>query len=1407
MSALDTRSFIPKLEEDGRNWVNYKDHITMALESSGHDAHLSSNSAHKDYGGVGTINGTEPADRWRRGESYVKQVIAATIPQAVFNQIKGGTRTKDVWEALKKMYEERSRTTRVELVRRFRNKKCGEKESVRTHFQELSALREQLVALGKTIDDEDYTDTLLASLPSSYDHEIASINASSKMGSKQLTPGMVIELFTDEYERRTRNQTNKSNTQEEAFSADTNKKRDLECFNCKKRGHVRADCWAPGGGKEGQRPARRGKAKATDTAASATDTVDIEAWAAIIDWSDDDWPEEAQPKDEDTAWLEEVEEDQPEVVVAAGDTRTIEGVESELYDSGASRHMSPYRHKFVTYRDIEPRAIAAADKRLFYAQGMGDLRITVPNGELSTPMLLKDVLYAPDMGLSIVSISRIAKAGHTVVFEGETCKITNKGGKTIGIVPATPNGLYRVDHSETAGAATEAVTLLDLHRRLGHISADTIRTLIQRGTVTGLTLTDNTPILTCDSCEHAKTTRKPIRKERVAPQADKFGAEVHSDVWGPSPVQSLGGRKYYITFTDDHTRYTRINLLRTKDEALGAYKAFASWAETQHGVRIKRLRSDRGGEFTGNDFTVFLKEQGTERRLTTHDTPQHNGVAESLNRRLLERVRAILHHSGLPKTLWGEAIHFAVWLKNRTSTRVLGDTTPHERLHRAKPNLAGLPEWGQSVWVHDTSGSKLDARAKEGRWVGFDSESTHAHRIYWPGKNSVSVERDIKFAPTAVRITFPPLPEGEQSAHNAPASNQTHVSQQGEDSPSTTSDTTKVDPTSRPPMLSKLPTPSRPTTRSMTRAANASGSGRQTTNANTCAEVLGSPRGTQLQGEPHGESTSYFTPDDENSADFVFHATLDHEILAAVHEAEGDPKTLHEARSRSDWPCWKEAMDREMDTLEKALTWNTVPRPPGKNIVGSKWVFRIKRNADGSIDKYKARLVAKGFTQIHGVDYFDTFSPVAKLSSFRTILAYAARYDWEVESFDFNGAYLNGELNEDEEIYMQEPPGYETGSGSSYVKRLLKSLYGLKQAGRKWYDALRRILIDLGFRVSSADPGVFYARIDEHILILAVHVDDCAMTGSSAKLICLYKRKLNEQYALTDLGPIHWLLGIKISRNRAARTISLSQTAYIESIINRFNLTDAKSVTTPMIPGAVYSKQDTPSDPAEAAQMKAVPYREAIGSLMYASVATRPDITFAVSTLSQFLDNPGPAHWDAVKRIFRYLAGTKTLTLTYGGERHDLVGYTDADGASQEHRRAISGSAFLIDGGTISWSSRKQELVTLSTAEAEYVAATHAAKEGIWLRRFIGELFPPIPSPTTLHCDNQAACKMATTDNFHARTKHIDIRYHFIRQTIEDGTFDITYCPTDDMTADALTKALPGWKVKGFASALGLRCA
>lgn len=388
---------------------------------------------------------------------------------------------------------------------------------------------------------------------------------------------------------------------------------------------------------------------------------------------------------------------------------------------------------------------------------------------------------------------------------------------------------------------------------------------------------------------------------------------------------------------------------------------------------------------------------------------------------------------------------------------------------------------------------------------------------------------------------------------------------------------------------------------------------------------------------------------------------------------------------------------------------------------------------------------------------------------------------------------------------MEQPRHHETANRKTHVVKLLKTLYSLKQAGRRWYDSLSRSLAELGFSKTEADPAVFHARVENDVVILAIHVDDCTISSSSTALQNDFKLRVGQKFKLTDLGPISWLLGFAVHRDRQARTISLSQHSYIETILRRFNFEDCKPLSIPMDPNTQLSKDQSPTTVKEQADMKAVLYREAVGLLNWAAVGMRPDISFAIGQLSQYLENPGRVHWEAAKHIFRYLQGTKGWKLTYGGEKSGLEGYTNVDGSSQEHRRAISGYAILIDGSTVSWSSKKQELVTLSTTEAEYIATTHASKELIWLGRLIGEIYRPLEHPMTLHSDNQSSIALAHAhEQFHARTKHINMHYHFIRYSIENSTIHLVYCPTKDMTADILTKALPSAKAKHFANALGL---
>jgi hypothetical protein len=307
---------------------------------------------------------------------------------------------------------------------------------------------------------------------------------------------------------------------------------------------------------------------------------------------------------------------------------------------------------------------------------------------------------------------------------------------------------------------------------------------------------------------------------------------------------------------------------------------------------------------------------------------------------------------------------------------------------------------------------------------------------------------------------------------------------------------------------------------------------------------------------------------------------------------------------------WKVAINTEITALKAAGTWQLVKRLENRNVVDCKWVLRIKKNAAGEIDKYKARLVARGFTQVHGVDYYETFSPTAKIASIRLILAIAARNNWEIDMFDFHSAFLNGELDTDELIYMEQPPDHEFADRRKYVLKLNKALYGLKQGSRKWYETLSHSLAEIGFTQSHSDHAVFTARVEDHIIIMAVHVDDCTITGSSAGLLQEYKMRIGSLFKMTDLGPVSWLLGIEIKCNRDERTISLSQQSYIASILQRFNFTNAKLLAMLMDPNIQLSTDHCPTSVRDIALMKQVPYREAVGSLMWAAVGMCPDIAY-----------------------------------------------------------------------------------------------------------------------------------------------------------------------------------------------------
>lgn len=481
---------------------------------------------------------------------------------------------------------------------------------------------------------------------------------------------------------------------------------------------------------------------------------------------------------------------------------------------------------------------------------------------------------------------------------------------------------------------------------------------------------------------------------------------------------------------------------------------------------------------------------------------------------------------------------------------------------------------------------------------------------------------------------------------------------------------------------------------------------------------------------------------------------------------------------------WRSAMQKEMDSLRSNDVWELVPLPEGRKAIGSKWVFKVKQKPDGSVERYKARLVAQGFAQRYGLDYDQTFSPVVRFESFRTILAISTKEELTIHQMDVNTAFLNGEL--EEEVYLKQPEAFEEEGKSHLVCKLKRSLYGLKQSPRCWNWTLHSFLVDLGFVQIASDPCVYLSSEGEvSRCVLAVYVDDMIIAAKTLCQVNYVKRSLKRRFAVQDMGELHHFLGIQVVKNNG--NIWIGQPLFIERTISKYRMEDANPSATPM---DVNSKLVKSSEEDELCDKML--YQSAVGSLMYLSVATRPDITYPVNTVAKFSAEPNQKHWTAVKRILRYLKGTPQLGLLYRQDGSgEIRGYSDADWAGDlDDRKSTSGYIFTLAGAAISWRSKKQTCVALSTAEAEYVALAIAAQEVVWLRQLIQECEHRELGPTEIFEDNQAAISMSKNPTSHGRSKHVDIRYHYIRTQVEKGIVSLKYCPTEKNTADILTKAL-----------------
>ncbi|CAA0827649.1 cysteine-rich RLK (RECEPTOR-like protein kinase) 8 [Striga hermonthica] len=504
----------------------------------------------------------------------------------------------------------------------------------------------------------------------------------------------------------------------------------------------------------------------------------------------------------------------------------------------------------------------------------------------------------------------------------------------------------------------------------------------------------------------------------------------------------------------------------------------------------------------------------------------------------------------------------------------------------------------------------------------------------------------------------------------------------------------------------------------------------------------------------------------------------DQELLLVSAE---EPSTFAQAERDA---SWRRAMLEEMKAIEENETWELVDPPPGCHPIGLKWVYKVKRDESGAIVKHKARLVARGFVQREGIDFEEVFAPVARMESVRLLLAMAAAKDWHIHHMDVKSAFLNGELAET--VFVKQAPGFAVKGEEHKVLRLRKALYGLRQAPRAWNAKLDATLGTLGFTRCATEHALYTRRRGKEELIVGVYVDDLIITGAREEDINGFKREMATRFRMSDLGQLSYYLGIEVKQGRDS--ITLCQRAYAGKLLERSSMADCKSCVTPMEERLKLTKAST------AGKVDATLYRSIVGGLRYL-VHTRPDIAFAVGYVSRFMEDPREDHWAAVKRLLRYVKGTVDQGIifpkTTGGSGLRLTVFSDADMAGEiDGRKSTSGVLVFLGSASISWQSLKQKIVALSTCEAEYVAAATAACQAVWLRRLLGELTGEEARPPTLMVDNQPAIALAKNPVLHDRSKHIDTRFHFIRDCVDEGQIILEFVESGRQLADILTKPL-----------------
>lgn len=1071
-----------------------------------------------------------------------------------------------------------------------------------------------------------------------------------------------------------------------------------------------------------------------------------------------------------------------------------------LFDSGATHHIVNVAGMLRAERMSSVGTITLGGGEIHHVMSEGELLIH--SHDTRKDILLTNVLWVPTLSYSLCSGAQLTSRGQHVVCTQQSEGLSVKLGSVTLMLGDRVNNLYHLRCDMIPPAEGQVhVTLGTWHKRLSHPSMDVVQRMSNQTIVRGLGECHKEKALTCDSCDAAKQHK--VSHPRSESRAARVCALVHTDLLCPTEEGLLTEESSYVlTVLDDHSRYSEIAILSSKDEATTVFMRIIARMERQTSQKLQKIRFDRGSEYF--QLKGWMADEGIVPQPTPAGTPQANGRAERLNRTLIERVRALLHQFDLPVSLWHFAIQVAAYTRNMTPS-VDMSTTPYEIFWGEKPDVSYLRTFGclAKVFVPADKRGKFDKVHELGMMVGY-AERSAAWRILVDTSHGLIIREsqnvlfDEECTHESLRETLRSYPDADVS----PAVG-SYVDLYVSPSPP------KPPPVATEGAGDVVPAPSPPAPSPAISSEN------------TMSLLGGSdPESSAVEGTADAaEGTAQSANESEHDAADAPRRNPGrnrrpperlHEGFTHLTTSVSPPKNFAEAKERFDWPLWRDAMHDEMTSFCEKKVYEDMPledKPEERKTVPTMWVYDYKTDNANAIIGRKARCVALGCRQTPGADFVETTAPTIQDGTLRALLQFAASQKLAINQIDVKTAFLNGELVE--EVYIMPPPGFAV---KGRVWRLNKALYGLKQAANVWYRKWVTVMVALGLKPSQADPCLFVGKGDDGSpLRVGLYVDDALLFGNSSQVQKLVG-EIETSFEIKDMGLLTpgkaaKFLGMEVLRCvQPDLGIFLSQRRYAEQVLERFGMQQCKPVTSAMTPG-VHLEHEGKELP------EGNDYGAIVGSLLYLAVKTRPDIAYAVGVLSRFVSCPREPHYVAVKRVLRYIAKDPGAGIFFSGTKEGRgvrsMGtlYSDADFAGDSvMRKSTSGIVFMLGGAPIVWRSKLQTIVAQSTCEAEFVAAAAAVREGLWIQKMLVDV-QGMRGSLQLCCDNESAITLleSTAPKVTGRTKHIELQFWFVIDHIMKQEVMVQYVPTDQMVADPFTKPYNGDATQRAMSMLGMR--